>query len=87
MEYTRILSTDESYPLGLRNQATDIIYDINHQQSEELKSVSQEPTIINKDDHLMLVKCFKCKTEFFVHPLQNMNTDYVTDCELHRKDK
>lgn len=29
------------------------------------------------------VRCYKCKSEFYVHPLVNMNAPYITDCELH----
>jgi len=30
------------------------------------------------------VRCYKCKAEFYVHPMASMNAPYVTDCELHK---
>jgi hypothetical protein len=30
------------------------------------------------------VRCYKCKTTFYVHPHANMNAPYVTNCELHK---
>jgi len=41
--------------------------------------------IINKPPELIEVMCYKCKTIFKVHPMSNANSDYSTDCELHRK--
>lgn len=42
--------------------------------------------IVNKpQDALIDAQCYKCKTIFNLHPMQNMNTDYVNDCALHRK--
>ena len=39
METARILSLDESYSQGLREKLSDLIFEINDQQSEELKEV------------------------------------------------
>jgi hypothetical protein len=29
-------------------------------------------------------KCYKCKSEFYVHPLCSINADFILDCNLHR---
>lgn len=65
--------------------------DIIHAYAEDFhknfahRNNTYKPTTINIEKKLIPVKCAKCKTEFLVHPLQNMNTGYVTDCELHKK--
>lgn len=28
-------------------------------------------------------RCYKCKAEFYVHPMIGMNAPFITDCELH----
>jgi hypothetical protein len=28
-------------------------------------------------------RCYKCKTEFYVHPEMHMYAPYITDCNLH----
>jgi hypothetical protein len=30
------------------------------------------------------VRCYKCKTEFYVHPMAAMDAPFITDCELHK---
>lgn len=41
--------------------------------------------VINKPDNTLIeVQCYKCKTIIKLHPMQNMNGDYVNDCNLHR---
>lgn len=42
MEAARILSIDESYPFEVRKLFSNLIYDINNQQSEELKVIEDE---------------------------------------------
>lgn len=37
MEAARLITLNENYPQGLRTKMEDLIYDINHQQSSELK--------------------------------------------------
>ena len=32
-------------------------------------------------------KCYKCKSEFYVHSLCSMNSDFILDCNLHREVK
>lgn len=39
MEAARIISLDHSYPMMLREKFGDLVYEINHQQSEELKVI------------------------------------------------
>lgn len=39
MEAARIISVDETFPSNLREFFGKLIYDINHQQSEELKEI------------------------------------------------
>lgn len=33
------------------------------------------------------VQCYKCRAIFEMHPLQNINAEFVTNCNLHPKDK
>ena len=40
--------------------------------------------IINKPEELMEVQCYLCKTIMKVHPMSNMNADWVRNCELHK---
>lgn len=42
--------------------------------------------IVNKPDNLNQVKCYKCETFFYVHPMQCMNSPFITNCDLHKKD-
>lgn len=42
MESARILSIDESYPFEVRKLFSNLIYDINNQQSENLKVIEDE---------------------------------------------
>jgi hypothetical protein len=30
------------------------------------------------------VRCYKCKNEFYVHPLTSMSAPFMTDCKLHK---
>ena len=41
--------------------------------------------VINKPGEFQDVQCYKCKTIMKVHPMNNMNSDYFTNCELHMK--
>lgn len=41
--------------------------------------------IINAPDNLLQVQCYKCKVVFNVHPMANMNADWIINCELHKK--
>lgn len=40
--------------------------------------------IVNKPSELEEFKCYLCGTIFKVHPLMNINSDFVKNCELHR---
>jgi len=42
MEAARIISLDESYPKELRHKMGSLIFEINDQQSEELKTIELE---------------------------------------------
>jgi hypothetical protein len=47
---------------------------------------SRKMMIINKssDDYLWEeVKCYKCNTIFNVHPMTNMNSERITNCNIH----
>lgn len=39
--------------------------------------------IINKPMELLEVQCYKCKSILMIHPMSNMNTPWVTDCDKH----
>jgi hypothetical protein len=46
-------------------------------------------TIVNKpfeEYQIVDVKCYKCDTVFKVHPLNNMYSPFVTDCDKHKKE-
>lgn len=38
---------------------------------------------INQYDKLEEVTCCKCDTTFKVHPMQNINSTFIIDCEMH----
>lgn len=40
--------------------------------------------IVNKPEQLDEVQCYKCKSVFKVHPMQCMNSPFITNCELHK---
>lgn len=41
--------------------------------------------IINKPEEIKELQCFKCKSILLAHSYSNINSDYFTNCELHRK--
>ncbi len=41
--------------------------------------------IINKPKNSEEVQCFKCKNILIAHPMSNMNSDYFTNCDLHKE--
>lgn len=39
---------------------------------------------VNKpEDTTPNTRCYKCKAEFYVHPMGNINSDFVKNCSLH----
>lgn len=41
--------------------------------------------IINAPKDLIEVQCYTCKIIMKAHPMSNMNSDYFTNCQSHRK--
>jgi hypothetical protein len=39
--------------------------------------------IINKPPELEKVQCYKCKSVFYMHPFQDINCAFATECSLH----
>ena len=42
--------------------------------------------IINKPDEFLDVQCYRCNTIMKIHPMTNMNSDYFSECKLHKKE-
>jgi hypothetical protein len=40
--------------------------------------------VINKPEELIDVQCYRCKATMKASPFSNMNSDYFTDCQLHK---
>lgn len=44
--------------------------------------------IINKpENEIEMVQCYKCKVILELHPASNLNSPYVTDCNLHKPEQ
>ena len=39
---------------------------------------------INKPNELEQVQCYKCKAVMHAHPMTNINSEYFTNCDLHK---
>lgn len=43
--------------------------------------------IINAPQAKLEFRCYKCHEIFMVHPLQCMNSPFITNCEHHKNEK
>lgn len=72
-------SPTHMHPLLLKIQA--MIDKYCERDKSNLHEINTQPNILPN------TKCYKCKSEFYVHPLCSMNARFILDCDLHRSEQ
>lgn len=74
-----------SNPIGQNDEAIKLankLQSMIDSYCEHSKCIIHE---VNKPDDLSPnTKCYKCKSEFYVHPMCSGNSDFILNCDLHR---